>query len=250
MWLNRKAILATILIITSLLVVFPVEIAKAQTATIVVSPSSNTVTVGQTLTIHIEIGNIQNLYAVDIAMTWDTSMLKLDSNQSFVGVSNGVLNTPIDVVQDTASQSIGEYNLIATSENPAGPWSGSATIATLTFTVTSTGTSSLTLESSQSKTPELASYVAPGSGTSQEIPVTVTNGVVMTASSSSSPSASPSPTAITSSPSSSSTASPTPTPKVPEFTMFAVLPLLVLIPFMLLMPRVRKHILRKPKLTW
>jgi len=217
---HLKTSIVVLLLITSFLVILPIQMVKAQTTTISVSPQNNQVTVGQKLTVNIEISNVQNLYGVDIALTWSTSMLKLDSNQSFVPVSNGVgiLNGPVLVVQDTADQTTGEYNLIVTSENPAGAWSGSATIATLTFTVTSTGQSSLTLKSSTSSTPQLASYAAPGSGgTSEPISATVVNGIVTTASSSSTPT------------SSSSTSSPTATASVPELSVIALLVIGVLI---------------------
>lgn len=249
MRLNQKKVyFAALLLAASLMVVLPAHLVSAQTATISVSPSTNVVSVGQTLTVHIELSNIQNLYGVDIALTWSTSMLKLDSNQSFVGVSNGILNAPIYWVQNTASQASGEYNLIATSENPAGPWSGSATVATLTFTVTSKGQSSLTLESSTSNTPQLASYPQPGSGDESEpISVTVVNGQVSTsspstsASPSSSPNASASPGTSTSPSGATSSPTATPTPKVPEFSAPTILPLLILAPLALLALLKIKH---------
>ena len=224
---NLKTGLVMLLFVAALFVVLPNHIVKAQTATINVSPQSNLVTVGQTLKVNIQINNIQNLYGVDIALTWDTSMLKLVSNQTFAPVSNGagILNGPILFVQESADQSIGEYNLIATSENPAGAFSGSGTLATLTFTVTSTGSSALTLMSSTSSTPQLASYAAPGSGeTSQPINVTVVNGNVYTASSSSSPSSAPtSTTSASNSSTPSSSTTPTTTSSVPELSGMAIL---------------------------
>jgi hypothetical protein len=236
---HLKTSLVVLLFVASLFVVLPTQMVKAQTATISVTPQNNLVTVGQTLTVHIQISDVQNLYGVDVALTWDTSMLKLENNQTFVPLSNGVgiLNGPILFVQESADQSAGEYNLIATSENPAGPFSGSGTVATLTFTVTSAGSSALTLKSSSSSAPQLASYAAPGSGeTSQPIGVTVVNGNVYTASSSSSPSSAPTSTS-SSTPSSSTSSSPSvivtasSTPKssspVPELSDAALLVVVV-----------------------
>jgi hypothetical protein len=241
-----------VLLAISVFIVLPNQMVKAQTATISVVPQNNPVTVGQTLTINIKISNVQNLYGVDIALTWDTSMLKLVSNQTFVPVSNGVgiLNPQVLFVQESADQSTGEYNLVATSENPAGPFSGSATVATLTFTVTSTGSSTLTLKSSTSSTPQLASYAAPGSGeTSQPISATVVNGNVYTASSSSSPSSAPTSTASStpsssssspsegSSPTATATASSTPksSSSVPELSGISLAAIVVLVTFGALM---------------
>ena len=236
---TRKTRLVLLLFVASLLFVLPFHMVKAQTTTVSVSPQTNIVSVGQTLTVNIEISNVQNLYAVDIALTWDTSMLKLTSNQSFVGVANGILNTPVTVVQDTADQSTGEYHLVATSENPAGPFSGSATVATLTFTVTSAGQSQLTFLNPDQ---QLASYPQSGQ-TSQYITATVVNGSVSTSSNTTTPSSSPTASA-SSSPSKSPSSSPTATPKIPEFPSLAVLSLLVLIPLVLLVSKFRKQIFR------
>jgi len=227
---KRKTDIIVLLFVVSLLIVLPIQMVKAQAATVSVSPQNNPVSVGQALTINVEISNIQNLYGVDITLNWDTSMLKLDSNQSFVGVSNGVLNAPVLVVQDTADQSSGQYHLVATSENPAGPFSGSATIATLTFTVTSTGQSKLTINPQS----QLASYAQPGSGeVSQPISFNIVNGNVYTGSSSSSPSASQTPSSShSSSPTSSSSASSSPSstsPSLAKSPAFAVLLAIIVI---------------------
>lgn len=223
----------SLLFVASLLIISPLALTKAQsTTTISVSPQNSTPAVGQTLTITIQLSNVQNLYGVDIVLDWNPSMLTLQSNQSYVGVetySNGILHNPTVVVQDTASQEAGEYHLVATSENPAAAFSGSGTIATLTFTVAQAGTSSLTLN------PELASYVTPGSGdTSQFITANVVSGTVTatSASSSASPtpisSTSPTPTATETSTATSSlaptaTVSPTPTPEFPIIAILAIM---------------------------
>ncbi len=227
-----KACVIVLLFVASLFAVLPIQMANAQTAAVSVTPQESAVGVGQTFSVHIQISNVQNLYAVDISLTWSTTMLRLVSNQSFVGVANGVLNAPVLVVQDTADQSIGTYNIIATSENPAGPFSGTATVATLTFTATKAGQSALTLKSSTSATPQLASYAAPGSGdTSVPISATVNNGNVVVSSSTSSTSPSPSgtPTVSSNPTSSTSSVSPTPTPSVPELSAIALVAVAVLV---------------------
>jgi len=240
---HLKTSIVMLFFIASLFAVLPIQMAKAQTTTISVTPQTNTVSVGQTFSVNIEISNVQNLYGLDIALSWDTSMLKLDSNQTFVGESNGVLNPQVLFVQESADQSTGEYNVVATSENPAGPFSGSGTVATLTFTVKSTGQSSLTLKSSTSNSPQLASYAAPGSGeTSQPISATVTNGVVQTSSSTSTPLSSSTSTS-SSTPTQSPSSSPTHTASVPELSVAALAVILVLITLAaaLLSVRMRKN---------
>jgi hypothetical protein len=217
---RKKTSIIALLFVASLLIVFPVQMVKAQTTTVTVSPQNSTPVVGQTITINIQLNNVQNLYGVDVTLDWNPAYLSLQTNQSFVGTSNGVLNTPVLVVQDTASQAIGEYHLVATSYSPATGFSGSGTIGTLTFTVTSTGQSSLTVSST------LASY-APNGGTSEVIPGTDVSGTV-DATSSSSSSASPTPS------------SSSPTSTIPEFPLIAILSIVVVLLSIAIMLAVKK----------
>ena len=233
MHINRKKTsIIALLIVASLMVALPVQTVKAQTTTVEVSPQTSTPIVGQTLTISIQLNNVQNLYGIDLTLTWNPSLLSLqaNSNQTFLGVSSGVLNAPISVVLDSATQATGEFHLVATSVAPATGFSGSGTIATLKFTVTGAGQSSLTIAST------LADY-AP-SGTSEPITSNDLSGTVdaTSSSSSSSPTTSTTPTSSPSpslSPSSSSTSSPatspSPTPTIPEFPLIAILSIVVVL---------------------
>jgi hypothetical protein len=238
---QKKTSIIALLFVASLLVVFPIQMVKAQTTTTVtVTPQNSTPVVGQTITISIQLNNVQNLYGIDVTLTWNTALLSFqtNSNQTFLGVSNGVLNPPpssISVVLDSASQAIGEFHLVVTSVAPATGFSGSGTIATLKFTVTGAGDSNLAL------TCTLADY-APG-GISEPITATVTGGTVdaTTSSSSSSPSSSPTPT------SSSSSSSPSPTSTIPEFPLIAALSIVVVLSSIAIVLAVKKII--KPTST-
>ena len=213
---QKKTSIIVLLFVASLLVVFPIQMVKAQTSTttVTVTPQTSTPVVGQTITISIHLNNVQNLYGIDVRLNWNTALLSFqtNSNQTFIGVSNGVLNTPISVVLDSASQAAGEFHLVVTSVSPATGFSGSGTIATLKFTVTSAGTSSLTVAST------LADY-APG-GTSEPIAHNDLSGTVDATASSSSPSTSPTPSSSSSSPSSSPSSSSSPSPSFLQSTPF------------------------------
>ncbi|MGA3288884.1 MAG: cohesin domain-containing protein [Candidatus Bathyarchaeia archaeon] len=220
---QKKTSIVVLLFVASLLVVLPVQMVKAQTSTttVTVTPQTSTPVVGQTLTINIQLNNVQNLYAVDVTLNWSTSSLSLQTNQSFVGTSNGVLNNPTSVVIDTASQQTGEYHLVATSVNPASAYSGTGTIATLTFKVTSAGDSNLTLAST------LADY-APG-GISEPIAHNDLSGTV-DATVSSTSSSSPTPTSAS------------PTPSIPEFPMVATFSVVVVLSSAIIVLSVKKII--------
>jgi hypothetical protein len=110
--------------------------------------------VGDTLTVNIKISNVQNLFGLDLTLNWNSSILNLVSATPQLGVeshSGGVLhesqNFPIEVVYNNASQTLGQYHLLATSTGSVTPsFSGSGTITTVTFKVTSIGSTGLALE--------------------------------------------------------------------------------------------------------
>lgn len=144
-------------------------IVSAETGTIVRAlPQTNTPQVGQMLTTNLTITNVQNLYALDVTLDWNNSVLEfvsinlLLSVQAHLGgvlygnkISDTATTGDVYVQQSNASQSIGEYHLVATSVNPADSFNGSGTIAIITFNVTSIGHAGLDLKS------ELADHPSP-----------------------------------------------------------------------------------------
>jgi len=217
---QKKTSIIVLLFVASLVVVLPIQMVKAQaTTTVTVTPQTSTPVVGQTITISIQLNNVQNLYGIDVTLNWNPSLLSLQpgSNQTFLGVSNGVLNAPISVVLDSAIQAIGEFHLAAVSVAPATAFSGSGTIATLKFTVTSAGKSSLTLNST------LPSYSLTES---EPIAHTDVSGTVDATASSSSPSISATPS---SSPPSSASSSPSATSSPAFLVLLAVIVVVVVV---------------------
>jgi len=232
---KSKISLISILFIVSLIIFLPIQVTRAQssTTTVSVSPSNSTPAVGQTITVNVLISNVQSLYGIDLTLYWNTAVLQLESNQSFIGVetnSQGVLHNPTLIVQDAASQQKGEYDLVATSENPALAFNGSGTIRTLTFKAIALGQSNLAVSST------LAQY----EGVDQTTDPITHNDVssVVNVSSSSSTS---SPTA------SSSTSSPSPSPSTPEFPTTTTLMVVVLLACVGLVIAVKK--ITKPRAT-
>jgi hypothetical protein len=178
--------------------------------------------VGDTLTITIKISNVINLFGVDVTLSWNPSVLSVISATSQLGVeshSGGVLHEtssyPIEVVDDIASQSTGEYHLLATSTGSASAFSGSGTIATLTFRVVNPGSTRLALIS------ELSDHPAAG-GSANLIDHTDTADSVTAFVSG--PSASPTPTTSTET-------SPTPHPStsIPEFSNIAIITIFIVL---------------------
>lgn len=171
--MKAKLRILVLTVVCALLVIYSSQAALAQVSSgtvVSVIPAQSNVRVGETLTVNITIGNVENLYGLDVTFNWNNSALHLQSATSNLGVeshSNGVLHeaagSPIIVAEDNASQETSEYHLVATSQGTADSFNGSGTIATLTFNVTSLGHSALSLTS------ELADHPLPGETTSEFI---------------------------------------------------------------------------------
>ncbi len=148
---DHSKILILVLLVLSFSILFnAVPNIKSQTSDTIIQviPAQSTPKIGETITVNITISNVQNLYAIDLTLQWNSAVLQILQNQSLIGdETNGVLHSPTVTVTDSASQETGKYTLIATSQNPANSFNGSGTIATLTFNVTSIGNSALTLQS-------------------------------------------------------------------------------------------------------
>ena len=169
--MKAKLCIFVLTFVCALLIVYPIQAVEAQSGTVVsVEPAQSNVRVGETVTLNITISNVENLYGVDVTFNWNNSELQLQSATSNLGVEShpqGVLHEasgmPIIVAEENASQEIGEYHLVATSQGTADSFNGSGTIATLTFNVTSLGHSEIRLTS------ELADHPQPGETTSEFI---------------------------------------------------------------------------------
>ncbi|MGA3111771.1 MAG: cohesin domain-containing protein [Candidatus Bathyarchaeia archaeon] len=221
-----KNCVIVMLFVASLFAALPIQMAKAQTVTVSVTPQTNTVLVHQTFTVKIEVSNVQNLYAIDFTLDYNSAVIQLTTAHPDLGTDaiagGGVLygspiTTDINSLQsgglyyNTSLSTSSEYRLFATSAGTAQPFSGSGTLATLTFTVIGTGQSPLTLSSTLTDHPQSGE-------TSNPITHNDLSGTVnaSTNSSSSPTSVSSSGTPSTSPTSSPSSSSPTATSSVPE----------------------------------
>jgi hypothetical protein len=183
------------------------------------------------MTVTLKISNVQNLAGIDTTLQWNPSVLSLTSVVLNLGDShsNGVLhgtnlnydgnnlNSGDIYVQE--QKVAGSYELIAQSIGQSTPgFTGSGTIATLTFSIASTGQAGLSLQT------DLADHPAAGA-TANLIAHTDTADSVtaVAAGSSSTPSSTP-----TSSSTATPTSTTTPTP-TPEFPMAATLAIVVIL---------------------
>jgi hypothetical protein len=148
-----KQITMLILVCTLLSFCF-VYPASAQSTLVKAEASTTQPHVGDTLTVNIKISNVQNLYGVDVTLKWNTAVLNLFSVTPKLGVESnpeGVLHEsstyPIYIIDNNATQTSGEYHLLATSTGSSTPaFTGNGTIAVVTFNVTTIGSTGLALD--------------------------------------------------------------------------------------------------------
>ena len=154
-------LIATLLTLCLLQTAFPQSSSNTKVA---INPATTNALLGETITINITLSNVQNLYGLDVTLLWNPSALKIQNVNIRLGVesyADGVLHeapsADIFVQENNADQENGEYHLVATSVAPASSFSGSGTIASITFNVTDIGHSELIL------TTELGDYNPSGS---------------------------------------------------------------------------------------
>lgn len=220
---SKKIIALLICAVLSLCFVYTVS---AQSTTIVnAGASTNQPQVGTTLTVTLTISNVVNLAGIDTTLQWNPSVLTLTNVALNLGdsSSNGVLhgtnlnydpnnlNSGDIYVQET--KVVGSYELVAQSIGASNPgFTGSGTIATLTFNVVGAGDAGLSLQT------DLADHPPVGQTANNIDHQDTVSSVTAVASGSSS---TPTPT--------SSSSTPSPSPTIPEFPSIAVITILIII---------------------
>jgi hypothetical protein len=119
--------------------------ANAVSGTIVeVEPHASFSTVGGNFTVNVTITDVQNLYAFEVDLFWNASVLEAVGTDVRLGSAEGVLHSPFYPVENSVYE--GKYVLAVTSYGSAPSFNGSGIIVGVAFNVKSQGTSSLTLE--------------------------------------------------------------------------------------------------------
>jgi len=112
-----------------------------------IEPYSTYANMSETFTINVSVIDVQNLYGLEVAFHWNSSVLEAVKIDVRVAKSDGVLYSPIFTVEDTLVQDEGKYLYAATSTSPAPSFYGSGNIVRITFKVIAFGNSTLDLES-------------------------------------------------------------------------------------------------------
>jgi hypothetical protein len=95
--------------------------------------------------VNITVADVQNLYGLEVDVSWDASVLEIAVVEVKVGQADEVLCNPVYIVENSTTDSL--YALAAVSMIPAPPFNGTGTAATITFRVKGQGNSSLSVSS-------------------------------------------------------------------------------------------------------
>lgn len=127
----------------------PWPVTAQEPATVGLEALQASVKVGDTINFNIRIGNVSNLYAAEVHLTFDTALLQVlddDDVQAGVQILPGSLfpsTRPSYVVQNQADQTAGTVDFAMTMLDPATPVSGAGTLATVRFSARQAGTATL-----------------------------------------------------------------------------------------------------------
>ena len=145
MWrrISRGILLALVLIM--LLALLPLSPALAEATIVLVDPPSQSVDVGQTVTVDIKVDTVTNLYGVDLRMTFDAAKLEAqDANPTMTGVqiAQGNFLDPGQgfMAENSVNNTTGEVRYVFALMAPAPAASGTGVLARITFLAKAEGT--------------------------------------------------------------------------------------------------------------
>ncbi len=171
---------------------------------------------GGTVTVEVRVQDVENLYGVDLGLSFDPSLLSVedaDLEQAGVQIADGDLFNAFDLfrVRNVAINETGGISYTAALMNPALPVSGNGVVARITFRALGGGSGGIVF-----------TRALLGNQQAQQIPVSVSgatvsiSGATITPAPTSTPTVTPTPTKTT-----TGVPSPTPTPGVEELALAA-----------------------------
>jgi LysM repeat protein len=145
---TSRAVLV-LLVLAAVLVLLPAP-ALAVGTIVLVDPPSQSVDVGQTVSVDVKVDSVTNLYGLDVRLAFDAAKLEVqDANGSMAGiqVEPGSFLNPAQgfMAENSADNTAGEVRYVFTLTAPAPAASGSGVLARITFRAKASGTAAITL---------------------------------------------------------------------------------------------------------
>lgn len=133
------------LVILLLMVYIPVHtaICASSICTVNVLPYATSGAIGEIFAVNVTILEVQNLYGLEVKLSWDSEILSAIDVDVSLGETDSVLYKPIFIAENTTQN--GQYLLAATSTSGT-PFSGSGNVVRISFLVLSLADSRINLE--------------------------------------------------------------------------------------------------------
>jgi LysM repeat protein len=150
-----------------------VQLAMQESALLHFAPAPAQVAVGGVAAVQLRLENVQNLYGIEVHLTFDASVVQVeddDPGRDGVQVAVGELPYPEFIVQNLADNGSGRLDYAVVQLAPRPPSSGSGAVATIHFRGVSEGTSPIRFISAKLASPD-----------GLEIPVTLQEGSIVVA---------------------------------------------------------------------
>jgi len=128
-----------------MLILNQATIANAAQTVVQVEPPESYASMNQTITIDVTIADVENLYGLEVALYWNSSILDVVNIDVRLWQPDGIFYGDPNIVENSSTG--GKYLLVATSINPAPSFNGSGNIVQITFNATGSGGTKLDLES-------------------------------------------------------------------------------------------------------
>jgi LysM repeat protein len=138
-----------LLVLAALVALLPGSAMAAGTI-VLVDPPSQSIQVGQLVSVDVKVDSVTNLYGVDVRLSFDASKLEVqdaDGSTPGVQVQPGSFLNPGQgfMAENSADNTAGEVRYVFTLTAPAPAASGSGDLVTITFMATAQGTASVSL---------------------------------------------------------------------------------------------------------
>jgi LysM repeat protein len=185
----------------------PSEPVAQENALLHFEPSPGQVTVGNVAAMRLRLENVQNLYGLEVHLTFDASVVQIeddDPSRAGVQIALGEIPYPEFIVQNLVDNNGGRVDYAVVQLAPRPPAAGSGVVATLHFRGLREGSSPIRFTSAKLASPE-----------GLEIAVTLQEGAIVVGPP---PADTPTPTNTPEGPTASPTATPTHTPQGPTPT--------------------------------
>jgi LysM repeat protein len=182
----------------------PAEPVAQENARLYFEPSPGQTTVGNVAAVRLRLENVQNLYGLEVHLTFDASVVQIeddDPSRAGVQIALGEIPHPEFIVQNMVDNNGGRVDYAVVQLSPRPPASGSGVVATLHFRGLREGSSPIRFIGAKLASPE-----------GLEIPVTLQEGSIVVGPI---PDDTPTPTGTSGAPTASPSVTPTHTPQGP-----------------------------------